>query len=202
MLLKSTTVRGVVSTRYQLSMHTYNIWAVNNPCSKCQKSDKNKFRSITKAHTYLQTMTKTPAKLKKKKKTSTIVGVVSTRYLLSILFELAKWQLKTQKKWQIITSGIYQMHMRIFRRRLGTARDNVPGYTTVFSRVLQYVPRYTATVLNFAEVIVRLPAVVTILVDMPTLTVYKFKNCLYHLCWVLFSMKYWFTLYIVIEILN
>ena len=84
---------------------------------------------------------------------------------------------------------------------LGTTKNKVPRYTAVFSRVLLYVPRYTATVLNFAEVIVKLPAVVAIWLICQHLMVYTFVslNHLNHLCWVLFSMKYWFTLYIIIR---
>ena len=58
---------------------------------------------------------------------------------------------------------------------LGTVKNKVPQNTAVFSRVLWYVPRYTATVLNFAEVIVKLPAVVAIWFKCQYLMVNKFK---------------------------
>ena len=58
---------------------------------------------------------------------------------------------------------------------LGNAKNKVPRYTAVFSRVPRYLPWYTATVLNFAEVIVKLPAVVAIWLKCQHLMVYKFK---------------------------
>ena len=58
---------------------------------------------------------------------------------------------------------------------LGTAKNKVPWYTAVFSRVPRYVPQYTATVLNSAEVIVKLPAVVASWLICQYLMVYKFK---------------------------
>ena len=42
--------------------------------------------------------------------------------------------------------------------RAGYCEKKVPWYTVVFSRI----PRYIATILNFAEIIVKLPAVVAI----------------------------------------
>ena len=48
-------------------------------------------------------------------------------------------------------------------------------YTAVFGRVPQYLPRYTAAILNFAEVIVKWPAVVAIWLICQHLMVYKFK---------------------------
>ena len=59
---------------------------------------------------------------------------------------------------------------------LGNAKNKVPWYTTVFSRVLRYIQRYTATVLNFAEVTVKLSAIVAIWLICQHLMVYKFKH--------------------------
>ena len=59
---------------------------------------------------------------------------------------------------------------------LGTTKNKVPQYTPVFSRVLRYIPRYTAAVLNFAEVIVKLPSVVAIWLICQHLIVYMLKS--------------------------
>ena len=58
---------------------------------------------------------------------------------------------------------------------LGTTKNKVPWYVAVFSRVLWYVPQYIATVLNFAVVTVKLPAVVAIWVICQHLMFFKFK---------------------------
>ena len=58
---------------------------------------------------------------------------------------------------------------------LGTMKNKVPWYTPVFSREPQYVPCYTATVLNFPEVIVKLPAEVAIWLICQHPMVYQFK---------------------------
>ena len=58
---------------------------------------------------------------------------------------------------------------------LGTDKNKVPRYIAVFSRVPWYIQRYTATVLNFAEVIVKLPEVVAICLICQHWIVYKFK---------------------------
>ena len=54
-------------------------------------------------------------------------------------------------------------------------KNKVLQYTVVVSRVPWYVPWYTTTVLNFAEVIVKLPAVVAIWLICQHLKAYKFK---------------------------
>ena len=54
-------------------------------------------------------------------------------------------------------------------------KNKVSRYTTVFSRVPRYVPWYTAAVLNFADVIVKLPALSTIWLICQHLMVYKCK---------------------------
>ena len=58
---------------------------------------------------------------------------------------------------------------------LGAVKNKVPWYTTVFSRIPWYVPLYIATVLNNAEVIVKLPAVVAMWLICQHLMVYKLK---------------------------
>ena len=55
-------------------------------------------------------------------------------------------------------------------------KNKEPRYAAVFSRVPRYVPRYTATVLNFAGIIEKLPAVVAIWLICQHLMVFKFKS--------------------------
>ena len=53
-----------------------------------------------------------------------------------------------------------QARYRIFKK--GAAKNKVSSKTVVFSRVLWYIPQYTTTVLNFADVPVTLSTLMDI----------------------------------------
>ena len=108
---------------------------------------KNNFRNITKAYAYFQTMKKKHLQ-SFKKEPSTIVGVATIRYLLSVLFKLEKWptiytvwarkmtkleKKTTEKVIKIkIISGTYQKHMHYLQTMTKTpAKFPIDPSTTV-----------------------------------------------------------------------
>ena len=93
---------------------------------------------------------------------------ISKYCILNPLKQLTKWPLTSDQSHVLLLIIFLGLHVG-----LGTAKNKVPWCTAVFSKVPWYVPRYTK--LNFAEITVKLPAVVAIWLICQHLMVYQFK---------------------------
>ena len=89
------TVRGIVPTRYPLSIHFNSISCQKRLSSQSRKHEKNNQSIIPKPHAHLHSMLKTSAMFQNNW-WKTVRGVAPTRYPLSIHFDSISYRKKTK----------------------------------------------------------------------------------------------------------